>query len=183
MYRVARIRNCYPMQIDTAAGQVSMEFTSRPYPAGGALYELELYPVVRACVGLTSGLYHYDPLHHRLEFVCGATPEVGQLLANAGRSSGTSPDSLQVLLIVAARFQRVAWKYAAMAYALTLKNVGVLYQTMYLTATAMDLAPCALGAGDSDLFSRATGDDYYTETSVGEFLLGSRGNASPTSLS
>jgi hypothetical protein len=44
---------------------------------------------------------------------------------------------------------------------------------MYLAATAMNLAPCALGCGDSDLFARAAGTDYYVETSVGEFLLGS----------
>ena len=60
-----------------------------------------------------------------------------------------------------------------MAYATTLKNVGVLYQTMYLVATAMGLAPCALGCGDSDAFARAAGADYYAEPSVGEFLLGS----------
>ena len=45
---------------------------------------------------------------------------------------------------------------------------------MYLTATAMELAPCAIGTGDSDLFARASGLDYYEETSVGEFALGSR---------
>jgi hypothetical protein len=43
---------------------------------------------------------------------------------------------------------------------------------MYLTATAMGLAPCAIGGGDADLFARAAGTDYCTETSVGEFLLG-----------
>jgi oxazoline/thiazoline dehydrogenase len=80
----------------------------------------------------------------------------------------------QVLIILAARFQRVTWKYSAMAYATVLKNVGVLYQTMYLVATAMGLAPCALGGGDSDIFAAATGGDYYAETSVGEFLLGSK---------
>jgi hypothetical protein len=48
----------------------------------------------------------------------------------------------------------------------------VLYQTMYLAATAMGLAPCAVGGGDADLFARAAGVDYYAETSVGEFLLG-----------
>ena len=74
----------------------------------------------------------------------------------------------------AARFPRVAWKYASMAYALTLKHVGVLYQTMYLAATAMDLAPCGVGCGDADLFARAAGTDYYAESSVGEFLLGSK---------
>jgi hypothetical protein len=44
---------------------------------------------------------------------------------------------------------------------------------MYLTATAMGLAPCAIGGGDADLFARAAGTDYCAETSVGEFLLGS----------
>jgi hypothetical protein len=49
----------------------------------------------------------------------------------------------------------------------------VVFQTMYPSATAMSLAPCALGCGNSDLFARAGGTDYYLETSVGEFLLGS----------
>ena len=94
------------------------------------------------------------------------------LLRDAAESTGTLEDGLQVLLILAARFARVAWKYESIAYALTLKHVGVLYQTMYLTATAMGLAPCAIGGGDADLFARAAGTDYYGETSVGEFLLG-----------
>jgi len=80
----------------------------------------------------------------------------------------------QVLIILTARFQRVSWKYNAMAYALVLKDVGVLYQTMYLVATAMGLAPCALGGGDSDLFAAVAGTNYYAETSVGEFILGSK---------
>lgn len=63
-----------------------------------------------------------------------------------------------------------------MAYAATLKHVGILYQTMYLAATAMGLAPCAVGTGNADLFAEATGLDYYAETSVGEFLLGSNAN-------
>jgi hypothetical protein len=60
------------------------------------------------------------------------------------------------------------------AYSLILKNVGVLYDTMYLAATAMGLAPCALGCSNADAFARAARTDYYAETSVGEFLLGSR---------
>jgi hypothetical protein len=45
---------------------------------------------------------------------------------------------------------------------------------MYLAATAMGLAPCAVGAGDSELFAQAAQTDYRVETSVGEFLLGSQ---------
>ncbi len=55
-----------------------------------------------------------------------------------------------------------------------MKHVGALYQTMYLVATAMKLAPCGIGNGDSDLFAQAAGCNYYAETSVGEFALGSR---------
>ena len=137
------------------------------------LYELEFYVLVNACRGLDAGLYHYDPLHHRLGRLAGRSEERALLLGNAALASGTDPKSLQLLVILAARFPRIAWKYASLAYSLILKHVGVVYQTMYLTATAMNLAPCALGTGDSDLFARAAGLDVHAESSVGEFLLGS----------
>jgi SagB-type dehydrogenase family enzyme len=119
-------------------------------------------------------LYCYDPLAHRLGQRAGRTAEVERLLSLAAQAAGMVPEQLQVLLILAARLPRVAWKYTGLAYALVLKHVGVLFQTLYLAATAMNLAPCALGSGDSDLFARAAGLNYYAETSVGEFLLGSR---------
>lgn len=143
------------------------------YPSGGALYELEIYLAVQHCEGLSPGLYHYDGIHHCLAQLCGRKSEVERLLADTAVSAGIPAERLQVLLILAARFQRLAWKFASIAYALILKHVGVVYQTMYLAATAMDPAPCALGGGDADLFARAAGTDYYEETSVGEFLLGS----------
>jgi SagB-type dehydrogenase family enzyme len=143
----------------------------RPYPSGGACYELEIYVVVHACADVSPGLYHYGPHRHQLYKVAERTRHVETLLQGAAMAAGLATPP-HVLLILAARFARVAWKYDAMAYALILKHVGVLYQTMYLVATAMGLAACALGGGDSDAFCAAAGTDYYTETSVGEFILG-----------
>ncbi len=80
-----------------------------------------------------------------------------------------------MLIIIAARFQRVSWKYRGISYATVLKDAGALMQTMYLVATAMDLAPCALGCGDAEFFARTIGTHYFEETSVGEFLLGAPG--------
>ena len=37
----------------------------------------------------------------------------------------------------------------------------------------MDLAPCAIGTGDADLFTMAVGGNYYAQT-VGELALGSQ---------
>lgn len=148
------------------------ELSSRPYPNGGSLCELELYPIINKCQGLPRGVFHYRPREHQLS-LC-AEPELNmEKLLHMASITGTAPD-LQVLIIISARFQRAMWKYQSMAYALILKNVGVLFQTMYLVATAMGLAPCALGGGDSDLFSKLIGTDYFSETSVGEFILGSR---------
>jgi len=173
LYRVARVRQRQDAEVETPAGPVRMDFASRPYPAGGGLYELEVYALVNACRGLDSGLYHYDPVGHRLVRRAGRTSEVERLLTVAARAAGVAPSGLQVLLILAARLPRVAWKYSGLAYALILKDVGVVFQTMYLAASAMSLAPCALGSGDSDLFARAAGVSCYAETAVGEFLLGS----------
>jgi SagB-type dehydrogenase family enzyme len=172
LFRVARVTDYREGEVSTPLGPVRQDFAARPYPAGGGLYELELYAAIQACNPLAPGLYHYDPAGHRLIRLRGRTPEVAALLRDAAESTATPEDTLQVLLILAARFPRVAWKYESIAYALTLKHVGVLYQTMYLTAAAMGLAPCAIGGGDADLFARAAGTDYCAETSVGEFLLG-----------
>jgi SagB-type dehydrogenase family enzyme len=173
LFRVGRVTRRYEGEVTTPCGPVRLEFAPRPYPAGGELHELELYAAVGVCTDLAPGLYHYDPAGHRLIRLRGLTAEVAALLRDAAAATGGPEDSVQVLLILAARFARLAWKYESIAYALTLKHVGILYQTMYLTATAMGLAPCAIGGGDADLFARAAGTDYYAETSVGEFLLGS----------
>ena len=173
LYRVARIQDEQDVVIETPNGPMPMAIASRPYPSGGALYELEFYAAIAACDGLDRGLYYYEPRDHGLIRICGASAEFVGLLRDAADSAGIPEDTVQVLLVLAARVPRIAWKYASIAYALILKHVGVVYQNMYLAATAMGLAPCALGCGDSDAFVRAAGTDYYDETSVGEFLLGS----------
>jgi SagB-type dehydrogenase family enzyme len=146
------------------------EATQRPVAGGGAMHELELYLTVTHCTGLEPALYRYDPLDHALEWIAAPSADTQALLTGAMAAAGLeiSPD---VLITLAARFGRMAWKYEGMAYAAILKHVGVLYQQFYLMATALGLAPCALGAGDSDRFAAAAGTHYYEETSVGEFVL------------
>lgn len=144
-----------------------------PYPTAGSTGGLELYAAVRLVDGLPPGLYHYDGVAHRLHPLAAPEPAVRELLGRAADSAGVAAKP-QVLVIISARFGRVMWKYQTMGYGLILKNTGVLFHLMYLVATAMDLAPCALGAGDAELFSRAAGLDPAAESSVGEFMLGSR---------
>ncbi|HEV7427824.1 MAG TPA: SagB family peptide dehydrogenase [Thermoanaerobaculia bacterium] len=147
------------------------DWTRRRYPGAGGLYELEVYPVIGACSGIEPGLYHYRPGDHALTPLQSATPEVMQLLREGGITAAmTAPP--QILFVITCRFARVSAKYESIAYSLCLKDAGVLMQTMYLVATAMGLAPCALGGGDSDLFARASTLPYLEEGAVAEFVLG-----------
>lgn len=151
------------------------EVSSRLYPSPGACYPLEVYLVIHSCEGIERGVYHYHPFEHVLCKVSAMTVESEDLLKDTLCSTGES-EYPQILIVISARFQRVSWKYQSIAYALILKEVGALIQTMYLTATALGLAPCAIGGGDADLFSKIIGTDYLEETSVGEFLLNSIGS-------
>ncbi|WP_375471017.1 SagB family peptide dehydrogenase [uncultured Nostoc sp.] len=169
LYRCARVKEVYTPEEDPLN---IGELTKRPYPCGGALYELEIYPVINRCQGLSSGLYHYQPLSHTLHQIADWHPEVEALIFDAWKSTGQQ-DIPQVLFIVTARFGRLFWKYYAIGYGLILKHVGVLYQTFYLVATAMKLAPSAIGGGNSEQFGKIANLNEYEEASVGEFSLGS----------
>lgn len=164
LYRTARVKQYYQGE--------RYDFTKRPFPGGGACYELELYPLIHACEGIEQGLYRYQPDNHALSF-CAKWDNTLLHIAELAASSTKKSEVPQVVILIAARFQRVSWKYQSMAYALILKNTGVLMQTMYLVATAMNLAPCAVGGGNSDLFAKASKIDPHVETTVGEFILGS----------
>ncbi len=165
LFRTARVKRQYVVD-DKGA------FTSRPYPSGGASYELELYLTIDQCAGVAPGLYWYDPINHALGLLKGMDNDLRATLLDAHTATAGLAWP-QVLITIAARFQRVSWKYEAMAYATVLKNTGVLYATMYLVATAMGLGPCGVGLGDSDRFARLAGTNYFEETSVGEFILSS----------
>ena len=171
--RCVRVRSTRSEMIHGDGNAVALEFAHRPYPSGGACNELEIYLLVDRCDGLDSGAYHYDAGRHRLTRIRDCTAEVEEMISQAKMGAGNQARP-QVLLVISARFSRVMWKYRSIAYGLILRNTGVLYHALYLAATELGLAPCALGTGDSALFARLTGLDPLVEGSVGEFMLGGR---------
>ena len=152
----------------------TVEYAMRPYPSAGASYELELYLAVRNCDGLARGLYHYDAGGHALVAIGTRPYELEALLTGAQLAMG-APAAPQILITIAARFGRMSWKYSSIAYALILKDVGVLTQTLYLTATEMGFGGCAIGSVNIDLFARMTGIEFHVEGPVGQFAIGRSG--------
>ena len=167
----ARVLSTWSEAVDLGAARLSVDHTMRPYPSAGASYELELYLAVDRCEGLARGFFHYDAGGHALVPIGTGAHELRALLAGAALAMGV-PAAPQILITIAARFGRVSWKYSSLAYALILKDVGVLTQTLYLMATGMGLGGCAIGTTNIDLFAKMTGIDVHIEGPVGQFALG-----------
>jgi SagB-type dehydrogenase family enzyme len=173
----ARVQAKWKSPVDLDDGGPEVEYAARPYPSGGSAYGLELYLTVANCEGLARGFYHYDADRHALVPIDVRAPELDALLASAEFAMGAAAVP-QILITIAARFDRISWKYSSIAYSLILKDVGVLIQTLYLMATEMGLGGCAIGTSNIDLFAKMTGLEFHIEGPVGQFALG-RGSMVP----
>jgi SagB-type dehydrogenase family enzyme len=167
----ARVLSRGKSRIDLADAGPVTEYAVRPYPSAGASYELELYLAVDKCEGLARGFYHYDAGGHTLVPIGARAHELEALLTGA-ESAMEAPAAPQILITIAARFGRISWKYSSIAYALILKDVGVLIQTLYMMATDMELGGCAIGMANIDLFAKMTGIEFHVEGPVGQFAIG-----------
>jgi SagB-type dehydrogenase family enzyme len=167
----ARVQSRFSSRVDFGDRDPEVAYAVRPYPSGGGSYELELYLAVDTCEGLARGFYHYDAGGHALVPIGVRTHELDALLAGA-QFAMDAPAVPQILITIAARFGRVAWKYSSIAYALILKDVGALMQTLYLMATDMGLGGCAIGIGNIELFAKMTGIKFHVEGPVGQFAIG-----------
>lgn len=157
------------------SGHLGDGVVSRPYPSGGAAYSLELYPVLAAdaVAGVAAGVYRYRPEDHSLETVSTDVDHVQPFLDAAAAAAGS--ERPPVVVVVTSRFARQSTTYGHLAYSLVLKEVGGLFQTVYLVAEYLDLALCALGGGMPDhLLYQLLGTDELTEPVVGELMLGPR---------
>jgi SagB-type dehydrogenase family enzyme len=170
LHRVARVKAVLP-----ATPPVEQEALLRPYPSGGAIHELEFYLAIRNCTGLAPGFYHYRGQEHALTWIAGAEAPAAAMLVDCARSWGQPGRSPQVLVTIASRLPRLAWKYAGIAYKISLMNAGVAVQSLYLVATDLGLSGSAAGSGNPDLFAQATGTSSWEETSIAEFGVGRSG--------
>lgn len=149
----------------------------RPFPGAGARSELEIYVVANQVESLEPGAYWYDARSHDLTLLRRRDERQVVLNRRLNESTGGALNrEPQAVLIITAVFARVMWKYHNIALTLIHQDTGCLYQTLYLTTTALGLAPCAIGAGPELENAHWLGLDPLRESQVGCFLLGTRGD-------
>jgi len=118
----------------------------RTAPSAGAVYPLEVYLMVRDVTGLTPGLYRYHPEGHALTLY--AEGDISKAVAEACLEQmmlHQAPASIIYTAVkskIKARYgERGEDRYLCM-------DIGHSAQNVYLQATAMGLATCAVGAFD-----------------------------------
>lgn len=172
LYRGARVRSIGPAHLPGGAGPAGAghDASQRPYFSVACLYELELYVSVNRCAGVERGIYHYDPLEHRLSLVNDDESDLAEML-DIAMIAGGNHQRPSALITVTARMPRMASVLGAGAYATTLAHVGALQQTLYLVARAMGLAAHAVPVDAGDRVDRVLKLDWPAEVGVGECVL------------
>jgi SagB-type dehydrogenase family enzyme len=142
--------------------------TTRPIPSAGALYPLELYVVSLAVNELERGVYHYNPVRHRLS-------RLAQLAWPELRASMVDPsvlDQAAALVVVTAVFWRSRFKYGPRGYRFALLEAGHLVQNAVLAATDLGLAALPLGGFFDRRLDELVRADGLDEATVHALVLG-----------
>jgi SagB-type dehydrogenase family enzyme len=156
--------------IESAALQAFDDATAssrRPYPSGGARHSLELFVIPVHVAGLPSGCWWFDP-RGALVAVDTTARFRDQLVALLAQDA-VAPAGL---ILITSRFERSLYKYGPLGLSLVYKDTGCLLQTLYLQATAADLAGYAIGGGPEAAIAAGLGLDPLTESYVGAFVFG-----------
>lgn len=155
----------------SAYGITEPSYPLRASPSAGALYPLEIYPVVSKVEGLVSGVYHYRPSDHSLDLVKEGDFRTFLLMSTVGQDMVLQAG---VVFIITAIFQRTRWKYHDRTYRYILLEAGHLGQNLYLAATSQGLGACAIGAFLDNEVNRLVGVDGREESAIYIASIGSR---------
>lgn len=146
----------------------------RTAPSSGALYPIEVYPVVHRVEGIEPGVYHYAYREHALELVRRGdhrTQVVEQALAQEFLGE------CGVVLFYTLILQRMRPKYQDRSYRYGLLEAGHLGENAYLAATSMGLGACGIGAFMDDAINEMLGVDGVEEAVVYMLAAGKRKTA------
>jgi SagB-type dehydrogenase family enzyme len=126
-------------------GRGKRETLFRAAATTGALYHIDLYPVVGDLEGLAAGVYHFDPRSFALDVV--REGDYRGVLAEASCSEGVG--GAPVTVVTTSTWWRNAWKYEERAFRHAFWDSGTTVANLLATAHALDLrAESVLGFAD-----------------------------------
>lgn len=159
--------------LELAPGAVAVKKSS---PAGGGLHATEAYVLVQRAEGLTPGVYHYLSMQHALEPMQLSTQAAMRELMYRCVAGQEWFQDVPVMVVMAARFDRLFWKYRrhAKAWRVVHLDVGHLSQTMYLSAADLDLGAFVTAAINDHTIEQSLGLQTLKEGAIAIVGFGPR---------
>ena len=153
----------YLLWSSTGIQRVERTYEFRNTPSAGALYPIETYLFAKNVDGLNLGLYHYNIKFHLLEEL--AVEDFSILLTRAclGQEMFVSAGAI---FIWSGIFGRSKWKYKQRAYRYVYLDCGHIAQNLALSATALGLGSCQVGAFYDDEINKILGLDGNEESAI-----------------
>ncbi len=147
------------------------ELKLRAYPSSGALYAVEIYPVVLRVDGLEPGVYHYAAGENKIEAV---TPEIelNRIIAAALPVERQMVSGAAVMICLVGQFRRHERKYGEGGYRMMVAEAGHISENLVLTATALGLTARPFGGVFDGLINRDLGLDETEEQFLLSVLVG-----------
>jgi len=147
------------------------EVKLRAYPASGALYAVEIYPLALRVQDLPGGIYHYraaDSVLERIDrdldpprLVAAMLPVEREMVAGAA-----------AMICLVGEFRRHETKYGEGGYRMMVAEAGHISQNLVLAATSLGLAARPFGGVFDDLINAELGLDPVEEQFLLSVLIG-----------
>jgi SagB-type dehydrogenase family enzyme len=147
------------------------EVRLRAYPSSGALYAVEIYPVVVRVEGLEPAVYHYRPVENVLELIRPGL-DLAHLVSAALPMEREMVAGSAVMICLAGRFRRHERKYGEGGYRMLVAESGHISQNLVLAATALGLSARPFGGVFDDVLNRELGLDDADEQFLLSVLVG-----------
>jgi len=135
----------------------------RSAPSAGALYPIEIYPVVNNVQDLAQGIYHYSILEHALELTRSGDFHLEITAAGLGQEMlGVAG----VTFILSAIFDRTSHRYGERGLRYAYMEAGHISQNIYLQAVSLGLGSVSVGAFIDGQVNKLVGIDGHKEAAI-----------------
>jgi SagB-type dehydrogenase family enzyme len=135
----------------------------RTAPSAGSRYPIETYVIINNVRDLKPGLYHYNVKEHALDEIKLGT--LGEEITSAALDQEMCA-SAPLVIIWTAVFRRSKWRYGQRAYRYIYLDAGHIAQNLALSAAAIGLGSCQIGALLDEEVNRIVGIDGKSESII-----------------
>jgi SagB-type dehydrogenase family enzyme len=146
----------------------------RAYPSSGALYAVEIYPIVLRVDGLEPAVYHYRATDSVIEVVRPGL-DLARVVAAALPVEREMVAGAAALFCLTGCFPRHERKYGQGGYRMLVAEAGHISENIILTATALGLCARPFGGVFDQLVNQELGLDEAREQFLLAVLVGRTG--------